>query len=119
MTLIISILIGLLAGILSGLLGIGGGTVVIPALIYFLHMNQHQAQGTSLVALLLPVGLLAVIEYYKSGYANLKVGLIIALGLFIGAYFGAKIAGSISDSVLRKAFAVFFVLIALRMFFKK
>jgi uncharacterized membrane protein YfcA len=114
---LIAIAIGFVAGILSGLFGIGGGLVIIPSLIYILKFNQHLAQGTSLVALLLPVGLLAVIKYYKSGNVDIKVGLLIGLGLFIGAFVGAIFANNLSDTTMRKAFAAFIVLVGIKLFF--
>ncbi len=112
-------LIGIFAGVLSGLLGIGGGTVIIPALVYILGYSQHKAQGTSLVALLLPVGLLGVIKYYRAGDVNLKMGLVIALGLFIGAYFGASFAERIPDLLLKRIFGAFFLILAIRMLIGK
>lgn len=119
MTILISLLIGVAAGILSGVLGIGGGILIIPALALIFHMTQHEAQGTSLVALLLPVGLLAVWKYYQEGHADIKIGLLIAVGFFFGAYFGAVLANHLSDELLKKIFAVFLVIIAAKMFFGK
>lgn len=116
------ILIGLIAGILSGLFGIGGGIVIVPALIFFTGVSQQSASGTSLLALLLPVGVLGAFEYYKAGKIgpeDLKAGLLIALGLFFGAYFGSKLALSISEILLRKVFAVFMVFVAIKIWFGK
>jgi len=113
------IIIGILAGIFAGLFGIGGGTVIIPLLVLVYGMSEHLAQGTSLVALLLPVGLLATLEYYKNGNADIKLGLLIGLGLFIGGYIGAYIANKLSDPILRKLFAIFLVFVSLKMFFKQ
>ncbi|MDT9546430.1 MAG: sulfite exporter TauE/SafE family protein [Chlorobium sp.] len=115
------LLVGSAAGILSGMFGIGGGVIIVPALVLLLGMTQHTANATSLVALLLPVGILGVLEYYKAGRIsmdNVWLGLILAVGLFGGAYFGAKIATHISGGVLRKAFAVFTGIVALRLWFK-
>ncbi len=112
-------LVGILAGILSGLFGIGGGLIIIPALIFFFKMNQHLAQGTSLGALLLPVGLLGFIEYWRHGHVNIKGALLIALGLFIGAYFGAYIANLIPTKTLSKLFAIFLIFVAIRIFIGK
>jgi len=115
------LLIGSLAGILSGMFGIGGGVIIVPALVLLLGMTQHTANATSLVALLLPVGNLGALEYYRAGKIsmdNVWLGLILAVGLFGGAYFGAKIATHLSGSVLRKAFAVFTGIVALRLWFK-
>ncbi len=119
MSSLLGIITGILAGIFAGLFGIGGGTVIIPILVLLFGMSQHEAQGTSLVALLLPVGLLATIEYYKKGNADIKLGLIIGLGLFLGGYFGAYFANKLKDPALRKLFAVFLMFVAIRMFFKK
>jgi len=113
----IAIAIGFAAGILSGLFGVGGGMIIIPALVYILRFNQHLAQGTSLVALLLPVGLLAVIRYYKSGNTDIKTGLLIGLGLFFGAFVGSIFANSLSDDYMRRAFAVFVIIVGVKMFF--
>ncbi len=119
MNLIYGVLIGILAGIFAGMFGIGGGTVIIPLLVLIFGMSQHMAQGTSLVALLLPVGLLATLEYYRNGNADIKLGLLIGLGLFAGGYIGAYIANKMKDPSLRKLFALFLVFVAIKMFFKK
>ncbi len=119
MNALFGIVIGIIAGIFAGLFGIGGGTVIIPALVLLLGMTQHKAQGTSLVALLLPVGLLATIEYYKNGNADIKLGLLIGAGLFLGGYLGAYFANKLNDPALRKLFAVFLMFVAIRMFLKK
>lgn len=119
MTTLISLLLGFATGILSGIVGIGGGIIMIPALVYGFHMSQRQAQGTSLAALLAPTGLLAFLEYYKSGNADLKVGLLIALGIFFGGYFGGMWAQQIPQQILRKIFAVLLAVTAARMFFQK
>lgn len=119
MTIVLALIIGVAAGVLSGVMGIGGGILIIPALAMIFHMTQHEAQGTSLVALLLPVGLLAVWKYYQAGNADLKIGLLIAVGFFFGAYFGAVLAQQFSDETLKKIFAVFLVIIAAKMFFDK
>ncbi|WP_303682290.1 sulfite exporter TauE/SafE family protein [Pelodictyon luteolum] len=118
---IIMLFIGLLAGVLSGMFGIGGGIIIVPALVLILGMTQQTASATSLVALLLPVGILGVLEYYREGRIsmdNIWLGLLLAAGLFIGAYFGAKIATHLSGTVLRRAFAVFTGIVALRLWFK-
>jgi len=112
-------LIGLAAGILSGLFGIGGGLIIIPALL-FLGFNQHAASGTSLVALLLPVGLLGVLEYYFTGkitIEHIKYGLLIAFGLFIGAYLGSVISVSLPSLILRKSFGVLLLVISIKILF--
>jgi uncharacterized membrane protein YfcA len=113
----ILLLIGLGAGVLSGLFGIGGGVVIVPALIFIARMQPQSATGTSLAALLLPVGALGAWEYYKTGNLNLGAGLLVALGLFVGAGVGARLALQLSPAGMRRAFAVFLALIAVRMWF--
>lgn len=119
MNVFIAIAIGLVVGVVSGLVGIGGGLIAIPILVYGLHMTQHKAQGTSLAMLLLPSGMLAFWTYYKQGNADLRVGLLMALGLFIGGYFGGIWAQSISDTGLRRIFAILLVVAGVKMFFQK
>ena len=99
--------------------GIGGGIVIVPALIYFLKLKQLEALGTSLAALIPPVGLLGAAEYYRSGFINLKFAAIIAAGLFVGAYFGAKLMISLPVGTARKVYAVFLIAVAVQMLFKK
>jgi uncharacterized protein len=119
MGLIGAVLIGAMIGIISGLVGIGGGALLTPILIYAYKMNQHQAQGTSLAMLLAPSGFLAFWEYYKAGNADLKLGVLIAAGVFVGGYFGGMWAQAIPEATLRRVFAVFLGGIALKMFFQK
>ncbi len=119
MNLLFSFALGVVAGIFSGLLGIGGGTVIIPGLVYLFGFSQHNAQGTSLVALLLPVGLLGMLRYYRAGHVHLWIGLAIAAGLFLGTYFGADIAERVPDITLRRIFGVFFLILAVRMLLGK
>jgi uncharacterized protein len=116
-TVLILLLIGLFAGVLSGVIGIGGGIVIVPALVYFIGFSQRTAQGTSLAILLLPIGLLGVIQFYKAGYVDIKVTAIIALAFFIGSYFGSRIALTISQDILKKCFAVLLIIIAVKMLF--
>lgn len=111
------LLIGLFAGLLSGLFGIGGGIVMVPALILFIHMAPHQAIGTSLAAMIPPVGLLAAMEYYRAGHINLKYAALVALGLFIGAWVSAKFAISLPPQLVKKLFAGLLVLVAAKMIF--
>jgi len=108
-------LIGLVSGVASGLFGVGGAIVMIPALVMLLGMSQHGANGTSLAALLLPVGLLGVVEYYRRGEVNVPYAILLALGLFVGALIGAKLAGVVSDLALRRAFGAFLLLAAGRL----
>ncbi len=117
---LIFITIGLAAGICSGLFGIGGGIIIVPLLAMMAKMNQHAATGTSLVALLLPVGILGVWNYYQAGKItadNIHIGLWIALGLLIGAFFGAKISIELDEQLLRRMFAVFLVLVAAKLWY--
>jgi hypothetical protein len=114
-TLLILIAIGLIAGIFSGIVGLGGGIIIIPALIYILGLSQKEAQGTSLALMLPPIGLLAAINYYKAGAINLKYALIIALAFLIGGFLGSKIALSLSDQTLKKIFAFALLILGLRM----
>jgi uncharacterized membrane protein YfcA len=116
---LIFITIGLLAGVLSGFFGIGGGIIIVPALIYICGFTQLKAQGTSLAVLLPPVGLMAFIQYYKSGNVNLKAGIIICITVFIGALLGGKIAQHIPMDMLKKGFAVFMLLLSFKMLFGK
>ena len=118
-TILILIVIGLLAGILSGIVGIGGGLLMIPMLIFFLGLSQHAAQGTSLAVMLPPIGILAVMNYYKAGFVECKFALIIAITFIIGGYFGAKFAVSVSPIVLKKIFGVVLFLAAIKMIFGK
>src|SRR2546421_9428162 len=94
--------IGLVAGVVSGLFGVGGAIVIIPGLVLVAKLPQHTANGTSLAALLLPVGLLGAWEYYRRGQVNVSYAAIIAVGLFFGALLGAKLAGTVSDAALRR-----------------
>lgn len=107
--------IGLVAGVLSGLFGIGGGILIIPSLIFLAKFPTKVALGTSLGALLLPVGLLGAYTYYQHGNLNIRASLLIALGLFLGAWIGAKLAQQISGATLQRMFAVFIVLMAIRL----
>jgi len=116
-TILIVVLVGLAAGILSGLVGVGGGLIIVPALIFFLGFSQHSAQGTSLGLLLLPAGILAVIQYYKAGDVDIKAVAILAIGFVAGGYFGSKLALSLPQDVVKKIFAIFMLLVALKMLF--
>ena len=117
---IILILIGLAAGVLSGLVGVGGGIILVPALVYFLGYNQHQAQGTSLGVLTFPVTILAFLAYYRDGLntgspIDLKVILIIAAGFVIGGLLGSSIAVKIDQQALKKLFALILFYTAIKM----
>src|SRR5258708_13301957 len=92
--------VGLLVGMISGIVGLGGGILIVPALVFFFRMSQHKAQGTSLAALLAPVGVLAFWEYYKSGNVNLQAALLIAARYAVGGYFGCSWAQHLSATTL-------------------
>ena len=109
--------IGLLAGTLSGILGIGGGVVMVPLLL-LLGFTQHQAQGTSLAAMLPPVTLLAALQYSKEGHVDWKMALIISATFIIGGLFGSKIAVMFDEKILKKVFGVLMIFIALKMILK-
>lgn len=117
MSVMLAITTGFLAGTLSGLFGIGGATIIIPALIFFMGLNQHQAQGTALAALLPPVGILAVMKYYYSGNVVVDVALYAAIGFLVGGLVGSMIAIPLPEQILRKLFASYLLIIAVRMFF--
>lgn len=106
-------LLGLVAGVSSGIFGIGGGIIIVPALILMFQFSQQKAQGTSLVSLLAPVGILAVMNYYKSGNADLRYGALIALGYLGGAFMGSKVALAASSGDLRRAFGVFMIVLGI------
>lgn len=115
----IMLLVGLVVGMVSGVVGIGGGVLFVPALIWLLGMDQHKAQGTLLGALLAPVGLFAFMEYYRKGNADLHVALLLAAGFLVGGYFGALGAQHIPEMWLRRIFAVALVAIGARMWFTR
>lgn len=114
---ILFLVIGLTAGVLSGLFGIGGGVVIVPALVFLASMSIRAATGTSLAALLLPVGALGAWTYYRHGELNLPAAAGIAVGLFLGAWAGAQLAQHVPALLLRRLFALFVFLIALRLWF--
>ncbi|MFA4991231.1 MAG: sulfite exporter TauE/SafE family protein [Candidatus Omnitrophota bacterium] len=113
------LLIGLLAGVSSGFFGIGGAVVLVPALVYIFKYPQHYAQGTALAALLLPVGILAVMKYYKAGNVNVKAAAFIALGFFAGGLIGAVFAQAVPSPVLKKLFGALLFFISIFMLFGK
>ncbi|MBV9865283.1 MAG: sulfite exporter TauE/SafE family protein [Abitibacteriaceae bacterium] len=108
-SLLLLITIGLSAGFASGLFGIGGGVIIVPALIYLLGFSQHKATGTSLVILLPPVGLGAVLEYYRNGNVDWKAALVVAFTVFLGAWLGAICANKLAGPILRLMFGIFVV----------
>jgi uncharacterized membrane protein YfcA len=112
---IILVMIGLAAGVLSGLVGVGGGIIVVPALVFFLGFSQHQAQGTSLGLLLLPVGILAVFSYYNQGHIDIKVVAIMAVAFVLGGWIGSKMAVAISELAVKRIFAIILFYSAFKM----
>ena len=111
--------IGLAAGVLAGMFGIGGGIVIVPALILLAKFPPHAATGTSLAIFLLPVGLLGAYAYYKEGNVRIVPALLIALGVFLGSYFGARIAQQLSPLVLKRAFSLLLLVVAARMWLQR
>jgi len=116
-TVILLVLIGLSAGTLGGMVGLGGGIILIPALIMIMKLDQQTAQGTSIAIMLPPIGLLAVYNYYKAGYVNVNYALIIAAAFMVGGYFGSLLALKLSPDLMRKMFSLLLVAIAIKMFF--
>jgi uncharacterized membrane protein YfcA len=113
------LLLGFAVGVISGIIGIGGGVVLVPALIWLLGMDQHKAQGTSLAALLLPTGIFAFWTYYRQGNADLRVGLLIAVGFAVGGLFGGFGAQYIPELWLRRIFATVLIVIGAKMLLTK
>jgi uncharacterized membrane protein YfcA len=111
--------IGIVTGIMAGTFGIGGAIIMIPSLVFFMGFSQQMAQGTSLAVMLPPIGIIAAYNYYKAGQANLKYALVLAVAFIIGSYFGSKLALNIPASILKKAFAVLLLVVALKMIFSK
>ena len=111
------LLLGFGAGILSGLVGVGGGIIIVPGLVFLLGFSQKMAQGTSLAVLLLPVGILAVMQYYKSGFVDVRSVGIIAIAFLVGGFFGSKIAIMLPADSVKKIFAILLLLISIKMLF--
>ncbi len=113
------LLLGIVVGMFSGVVGIGGGILFVPALVWMVGMDQHRAQGTSLGALLAPVGLFAFLEYYRHGNADIRVAVLLGVGFLVGGYFGADWAQMMPELVLRRVFAVSLVAIGATMLFSR
>lgn len=118
-TIIILLLIGVLAGVLSGFVGVGGGVVIVPALVFFLGYTQHMAQGTSLALMLPPIGLLGFYNYYKSGNTNLTAAALIGVAFILGAYFGSKLSISLDQRLVQKVFGVIMLIASLKLLIGK
>jgi uncharacterized membrane protein YfcA len=114
-TILILILIGVCAGLLSGFVGVGGGMIIVPGLIYLLGKGQLEAQGTSLAVIMLPVGILGVMNYYKAGNVNINYALVIAIAFVLGSYFGSKYALKVPEHKIKVIFGVFLLYVAVRM----
>ena len=119
MTTFWGLLLGVVIGVISGLVGIGGGALLILALIYWFGMSQHKAQGTSLATLLAPIGIFAFWEYYRSGNVDVKLAILLAVGFAVGGFFGGLWAQHLSGLVLRRAFAVLLIALAAKMLLSK
>lgn len=119
MQIFLYILLGLGAGVLSGLVGIGGGILMVPGLIFIFGMTQHQAQGTTLAMMVPPIGILAAWTYYRAGHVDLKVAGLLCAGFFIGGLLGARAAVTLSNPVLEKVFGAALLVVALKMLFSK
>ncbi len=114
-TLLILLLIGVMAGILSGFIGVGGGIIIVPALVYFLGFPQHMAQGTSLALMLPPIGVLAVYNYHKAGEINFTYAAVIAAAFLIGGYLGSKLSLRLSPSTVKFFFGLLMLYASIRM----
>jgi uncharacterized membrane protein YfcA len=119
MNIFLYILLGVVAGILSGLIGIGGGIIIVPALVLLFGLSQHTAQGTTLALMVPPIGLLAAWAYYKQGFVDLKIAAFVCLGFFIGGLLGAKFALGIPETILKKIFGIVLLVVSIRMIFFK
>ena len=115
MNIFLYVALGLVAGTFSGMIGIGGGVIIVPALVFLFGMSQHLAQGTTLAMMVPPVGLLAAWTYYRNGSADLRVALFICAGFFVGGLFGAKVATEMTNAVLEKVFGATLLAIGLKM----
>lgn len=111
--------LGLFAGVLSGLVGLGGGFVIVPALVFLFGFSQHRAQGTTLALLVPPIGILAAWTYYQRGFVDFKAAGLICLSFFVGGLFGARLATNLPSPILEKVFGVVLLLISLKMIFSK
>jgi len=119
MNIILYLVLGLVAGAFSGLIGIGGGVIIVPALIFLFGLSQHQAQGTTLALLVPPIGFLAARQYYLQGYVNVKIAAFVCIGFFLGGMIGAKFATGMSNALLEKIFGAAMILIGLKMLLVK
>jgi len=114
---ILFILLGLLAGIFSGIVGIGGGIIIVPALVYLFGLSQHLAQGTTLALMVPPIGILAAWTYYKQGYVDLKIAALVAVGFLVGGLLGGQLAVKLSDQLLARVFGTLLVVVGIKMLY--
>lgn len=112
---IILLLVGLAAGFLSGMVGVGGGIIIVPALVYFLGFSQHSAQGTTLFMFLFPIGVLGVLNYYKAGYVDWRAAIFICVTFIAGSYFGSKLAVNIDQVTVKRIFGALIVVMGIKM----
>lgn len=112
------VLLGLFAGALSGLVGVGGGIIIVPALVCLFGFSQHLAQGTTLALMVPPIGVLAAWAYYKEGYVDLKIAILVAIGFLAGSYFGSNLALGLSQKTLAKTFGVFITCVGLHIIWR-
>jgi uncharacterized membrane protein YfcA len=117
--LLILLAVGLAAGFLSGMVGIGGGIIIVPVLVYFLGFTQHQAQGTTLFMFLLPIGIFGVMNYHKQGFVDYKTALIICTTFVFGSYFGSKLSISLDQKTVKQIFGAIIILLGAKMLFWK
>lgn len=117
--LVLYLILGLVTGVFSGIVGLGGGVIILPALVFLFGLSVHQAQGTTLAMMIPPIGLLAALTYYKQGYVDLKIAALIGIGFFFGGFLGAKLAVGLPNAVLEKVFGVALLVIALKMLITK
>ncbi|OGP16306.1 MAG: permease [Deltaproteobacteria bacterium GWA2_55_10] len=113
------IALGLAAGVLSGLVGVGGGILVVPALVFLFGFSQHQAQGTTLAMMVPPIGILAAWAYWSQGYVDIKAASLLCAGFFIGGYFGGRLATSFSSPALERIFGIVLLVVAVKLIFSK
>ena len=116
---ILFIILGLVAGAFSGIIGLGGGVIIVPALVFIFGLSQQQAQGTTLALMVPPIGILAAYTYYQQGFVDLKIAGLVCLGFIFGGWLGAKFAVQLPREVLQKIFAIVLFLMAIKMFFAK
>jgi uncharacterized protein len=118
-TIVTLVIIGLMTGVFGGMFGVGGAMIMVPALVFFLGVDQHTAQGTSIAIMLPPIGLFAAYNYYKAGQVNIWYAVVIACAFLVGGYFGSKIALMLPENLMKKIFAILLILVAIRMMFSK